>query len=244
MLKSITEVANELGVSKTQLRNWSDAKLIECVRKNSVRYFDESEFEKIKIIKKVLAQPKATLDDARKALLGDEALQVIEDEKQLIVTEEMMSAALEKALSGNFIELFEGMAKAFREMQKKIDELQIENAEMKQQLAKIDLIRSHEENMSDELTKIKAQLAQIGSHEEQMKDQVSDLSSREEQKSALIEKILHENEALKKQLEDYTDRINERDQQLMQALRELREAKEEAAAAQQQKRKKKFLGLF
>ncbi len=244
MLKSITEVANELGVSKTQLRNWSDAKLIECVRKNSVRYFDESEFEKIKIIKKVLAQPKATLDDARKALLGDEALQVIEEEKQLIVTEEMMSAALEQALSGNFIELFEGMAKTFREMQQKIQELQIENAEMKQQLAKIDLIRSHEEKMSDELTKIKAQL---GLHEEQMKDQFSDLSSREEQKSALIEKILHENEALKKQLEDIkndTNRINERDQQLMQTLRELREAKEEAAAAQQQKRKKKFLGLF
>ena len=174
MLKSITEVANELGVSKTQLRNWSDAKLIECVRKNSVRYFDESEFEKIKIIKKVLAQPKATLDDARKALLGDEALQVIEEEKQLIVTEEMMSTALEQALSGNFIELFEGMAKTFREMQQKIEELQIENAEMKQQLAKIDLIRSHEEKMSDELTKIKAQL---GLHEEQMKDQFSDLSS-------------------------------------------------------------------
>ena len=251
MLKSITQTAKELGVSATQLRNWSDAQLIECVRKNTVRYFDESEFEKIEIIKKALSQPKATLEDARKALLGNQALQVIEEEEIRAATEEMMTAALDKALSENFVELFEGMAKSFREMQQKVQEIQAENVQMKQQLAKLDEVFSYEVQISAGIQQMKDELS---SHEEQMKDLLSELNTHEREKSTLMEKFLHENQSVKRQLRlQQNEHIQERDKLLMQTLNELHElraAVEQAAAAQQaaqqtaQQKRKKWFGLF
>lgn len=209
-----------MNVTATQLRNWSDAGLISCIRKNTVRYFDESEYEKIQTIKKVLSQPKATLEDARIALLGENALQVLEEEKQVLTTEQMMAAALEKALSGNFMEIFETMGQTFREMQQKLEAVEAENAAIKQQLAKLDDITSHEEQMNEKLTHFETQFS---SHEEEMKAQLAQL--------------MHENENLKQHIDS---RIDERDKKLMETLRGIQERAEQET----KQKKKRFFGLF
>src|SRR5579875_3008945 len=122
ILKTITEAAKETGTTANQLRYWEDNGLIQCKRNaKGVRMFSVDEYSRIELIKKVMAQPQATLDDARRAIFGEQALQAKNEEKQLATTEEMVSAALQKAVESQFKELFEGILSSYNEMLEKQD---------------------------------------------------------------------------------------------------------------------------
>ena len=135
-LNSIAKVAEDTGVSVDQLRYWEKHGLITCERKNNVRFFDESEYAKIKLIKEVLAQPKATLDDARRAVLGEAAMEIQEQKQQLVVTEEMVSIALDKSVE-KYSEVMLGMASAFKNMQEQQHIILHNQEEMKAEIEKL-----------------------------------------------------------------------------------------------------------
>ena len=135
-LNSIAKVADDTGVSVDQLRYWEKHGLITCERKNNVRFFHESEYAKIRLIKEVLAQPKATLEDARRAVLGEAAIEIQEQKQLLVVTEEMVSIALDKSVE-KYSEIMLGMASAFKNMQEQQQTILQSQEEMKTEIQKL-----------------------------------------------------------------------------------------------------------
>ncbi|MFD1673670.1 helix-turn-helix domain-containing protein [Alicyclobacillus fodiniaquatilis] len=244
-LKTISQVASETGTTAAQLRYWDEKGLIKS-KKNSTgtRFFSVDQYSRIEFIKKILSQPKATIEDARRAIYGEQALQAKEAESKVETTEIMLSKALDSALTGEFGSLMEMMTQTFTQMRDEfnanktmLEAIQRENAELRERIA------SYELRTNDKLSEMKSSVLK-----EMELNQKELLSTSRDTNASLTEKItsyelqMHDKitsyEAKITQLElaatEDRRKVEERDRELMETLRTMQERAQEEA--RQQKR--------
>ena len=251
-LKSIAETARELNVTTAQLRYWDKQELITSIKENSGRYFHESEFEKIILIRDLFEEArkagfKRTYDDIRRELAAANMLMEKEENETLTQQEKVLSVAFERVLKEQgFDQAFQLIAGELNKIVNTNQQLQSEVNELKrsmnQMTLRLDAPKEEEKQLREELDQTNQTLKEVAAAlEAREKEEASGKKTYEEETKKAqeaLETYKKEQEEMKKKLEEMTKKEEEREARLKEEESQRQQAEESLKKAQEEQEEK------